>query len=223
MTSDKDVLIQELNYKIQELKEVIIEKECTLQEYKMKLESIPHSSDSANGKTESDLKSSVCNSNNEEQEKQSLVMELEEKNKEVECLKKELRKRTFNLQGLVNTELWDKNREIEKLNKVCERRQLEVLALKKQLRDFQVQDKVTTLVAPMSLQNSGIFLEDKENLQPRSDTKDLLQQLAEENRGKTRKYNKATHQLNGRRDSAITLSTRPLDFDLCLRMERGLR
>ncbi|KAG8308455.1 hypothetical protein J6590_002542 [Homalodisca vitripennis] len=38
--------------------------------------------------------------------------------------------------------------------------------------------------------------------------------------GKTRKYNKATHQLNGRRDSAITLSTRPLDFDLCLRMGR---
>ncbi|KAG8278388.1 Activin receptor type-1 [Homalodisca vitripennis] len=40
--------------------------------------------------------------------------------------------------------------------------------------------------------------------------------------GKTRKYNKATHQLNGRRDSAITLSTRPLDFDLCLRMGRGV-
>ncbi|KAG8277063.1 hypothetical protein J6590_050901 [Homalodisca vitripennis] len=32
-----------------------------------------------------------------------------------------------------------------------------------------------------------------------------------------------THQLNGRRDSAITLSTRPLDFDLCLRMGRGLQ
>ncbi|KAG8313354.1 U3 snoRNP protein [Homalodisca vitripennis] len=29
-----------------------------------------------------------------------------------------------------------------------------------------------------------------------------------------------THQLNGRRDSAITLSTRPLDLDLCLRMGR---
>ncbi|KAG8321417.1 signal recognition particle subunit srp68 [Homalodisca vitripennis] len=42
-------------------------------------------------------------------------------------------------------------------------------------------------------------------------------------RGKTRKYNKATHQLNGRRDSAITLSTRPLDFDLCLRMGRVLK
>ncbi|KAG8281116.1 Golgi membrane exchange factor (Ric1p-Rgp1p) subunit, partial [Homalodisca vitripennis] len=42
-------------------------------------------------------------------------------------------------------------------------------------------------------------------------------------RGKTRKYNKATHQLNRRRDSAITLSTRPLDFDLCLRMGRDIR
>ncbi|KAG8337497.1 hypothetical protein J6590_019898 [Homalodisca vitripennis] len=39
-------------------------------------------------------------------------------------------------------------------------------------------------------------------------------------RGKTQKYNKATHQLNGRRDSAIAISTRPLDFDLCLRMGR---
>ncbi|KAG8250300.1 3-dehydrosphinganine reductase, partial [Homalodisca vitripennis] len=39
-------------------------------------------------------------------------------------------------------------------------------------------------------------------------------------RGKTGKYNKATHQLNGRRPSAITLSTRLLDFDLCLRMGR---
>ncbi|KAG8278455.1 hypothetical protein J6590_019083 [Homalodisca vitripennis] len=42
-------------------------------------------------------------------------------------------------------------------------------------------------------------------------------------RSKTWKYNKATHQLNGRRYSAITLSTSPLDFDLCLRMGRGLR
>ncbi|KAG8244992.1 protein kinase binding [Homalodisca vitripennis] len=30
----------------------------------------------------------------------------------------------------------------------------------------------------------------------------------------------AAYQLNGRRDSAVTLSTRPLDFDLCLRMGR---
>ncbi|KAG8268418.1 hypothetical protein J6590_025730 [Homalodisca vitripennis] len=51
---------------------------------------------------------------------------------------------------------------------------------------------------------------------------------------KTRKYNKATHstdtsarkyknaahQLNGRRESVVTLSTRSLDFDLCLRMGR---
>ncbi|KAG8281578.1 hypothetical protein J6590_056144 [Homalodisca vitripennis] len=54
---------------------------------------------------------------------------------------------------------------------------------------------------------------------------------------KTRKYNKATHstdtsarkyknaahQLNGWRDSVVTLSTSPLDFDLCLRIGRGLR
>ncbi|KAG8285599.1 hypothetical protein J6590_077023 [Homalodisca vitripennis] len=34
---------------------------------------------------------------------------------------------------------------------------------------------------------------------------------------------KRRNQMNGRRDSAITLSTRPFDFDLCLRMGRGLR
>ncbi|KAG8286122.1 hypothetical protein J6590_067188 [Homalodisca vitripennis] len=57
---------------------------------------------------------------------------------------------------------------------------------------------------------------------PRNDESELVQQEQEHQtwkcRGKTRKYNKATHQLNGRRDSAITLSTRPLDFDLCLRL-----
>ncbi|KAG8264950.1 hypothetical protein J6590_106030, partial [Homalodisca vitripennis] len=35
------------------------------------------------------------------------------------------------------------------------------------------------------------------------------------------KYKNAAHQLNGRRESVVTLSTRSLDFDLCLRMGRG--
>ncbi|KAG8266752.1 hypothetical protein J6590_065260 [Homalodisca vitripennis] len=34
------------------------------------------------------------------------------------------------------------------------------------------------------------------------------------------KYKNAAHQLNGRRESVVTLSTRSLDFDLCLRMGR---
>ncbi|KAG8265120.1 hypothetical protein J6590_102195 [Homalodisca vitripennis] len=37
------------------------------------------------------------------------------------------------------------------------------------------------------------------------------------------KYKNAAHKLNGRRESVVTLSTRSLDFDLCLRMGRGLR
>ncbi|KAG8327581.1 hypothetical protein J6590_018020 [Homalodisca vitripennis] len=38
-----------------------------------------------------------------------------------------------------------------------------------------------------------------------------------------RKYNNVTHQLNGWRDSAVTLFTRLFDFDLSLRMGKGLR
>ncbi|KAG8301921.1 hypothetical protein J6590_041356 [Homalodisca vitripennis] len=34
------------------------------------------------------------------------------------------------------------------------------------------------------------------------------------------KYKNAAHKLNGRRESVVTLSTRSLDFDLCLRMGR---
>lgn len=41
-----------------------------------------------------------------------------EKNQEIEKLREELRKRTQNLQGLVNKELWEKNREIEKLSQI---------------------------------------------------------------------------------------------------------
>lgn len=41
-----------------------------------------------------------------------------QKDEEIDKLKEELRKRTQNLQGLVNKELWEKNREIEKLSLV---------------------------------------------------------------------------------------------------------
>lgn len=113
-----------------------------------------------------------------------MTKELEGKIKEVEILKRELKKKTFNLQGLVNTELWDKNREIEKLNKVCERKHLEVLALQKQIRDYQkceVQDKFNSFVSSFSLQ-TGLFTEDKENLQPVPDPVLLVSQLSEEKR-----------------------------------------
>lgn len=66
-------------------------------------------------------------------DKKQLQSEVEAKKKEIDLLNEELRKRTFNLQELVNHELWDKNREIEKLNKTCERKQHEVVSLKERL------------------------------------------------------------------------------------------
>lgn len=83
-----------------------------------------------------------------------LVTQLEDKNREVERLNGELRKRTNNLQELVNKELWDKNREIEKLQdrlkSTCEKKELEIMSLQQQVcaRDFQLkmlQEKVAEL------------------------------------------------------------------------------
>lgn len=131
-----------------------------------------------------DLKTLIDNFSLCENEKEALSKELEEKNKEVECLTLELKKKTYNLQGLVNTELWNKNKEIEKLNKFCERKHLEILALQKQLRDrsLLLPDKVvTSFVSPVNLPG-GIFAEVKENLQPHSDTTTQLQTLTEERR-----------------------------------------
>lgn len=85
---------------------------------------------------------------------EALVLQLEGKNREVERLNGELRKRTNNLQEVVNRELWDKNREIEnlqdRLNSICERKDLEIMSLQQQVssRDFQLkmlQDKVAEL------------------------------------------------------------------------------
>nr|XP_022914365.1 interaptin isoform X2 [Onthophagus taurus] len=56
------------------------------------------------------------------------IKELEEKDREIEKLESELKKRTCDLQGIVNKELWEKNREIEKLTK----RYNEIIATKDQ-------------------------------------------------------------------------------------------
>lgn len=161
----------------QELTQVVSEKECRLKELSAQITEQSLLQDHA------DLKTLVDNYSLCENEKEALAKELEEKNKEVECLTIELKKKTYNLQGLVNTELWNKNKEIEKLNKFCERKHLEILALQKQLRDrsLLLPDKVTSFVSPGNLPG-GIFSEVKENLQPHSDTTTQLQNLTEERR-----------------------------------------
>lgn len=166
-----------MSFFYQELTQAVCEKECRLKELSEQITEQSLLQDHA------DLKTLVDNFNSCENEKEALAKELEEKNKEVESLTLELKKKTYNLQGLVNTELWNKNKEIEKLNKFCERKHLEILALQKQLRDrsLLIPDKVTSFVSPANLPG-GIFAEVKENLQPHSDTTTQLQNLTEERR-----------------------------------------
>lgn len=166
-----------MSFFYQELTQAVCEKECRLKELSEQITEQSLLQDHA------DLKTLVDNFNSCENEKEALAKELEEKNKEVESLTIELKKKTYNLQGLVNTELWNKNKEIEKLNKFCERKHLEILALQKQLRDrsLLIPDKVTSFGSPANLP-SGIFAEVKENLQPLSDTTTQLQNLTEERR-----------------------------------------
>lgn len=166
-----------MSFFYQELTQAVCEKECRLKELSEQV------TEQSLLQEHADLKTLVDNFNSCENEKEALAKELEEKNKEVESLTIELKKKTYNLQGLVNTELWNKNKEIEKLNKFCERKHLEILALQKQLRDrsLLIPDKVTSFVSPTNLPG-GIFAEVKENLQPHSDTTTQLQNLTEERR-----------------------------------------
>lgn len=63
--------------------------------------------------------SGMCEKSDIGNEKPSnfFIREIEDKDREIERLENELRKRTCDLQGIVNKELWEKNREIEKLQK----------------------------------------------------------------------------------------------------------
>lgn len=89
-----------------------------------------------------------------------LSVEIEEKNEEIKRLNSELRKRTTNLQELVNKELWDKNREIEKLqdrlNTICKLKEVEIGSLIQQLTD-----KESKLQELQNVLDSIITKEDK--------------------------------------------------------------
>jgi hypothetical protein len=102
-----------------------------------------------------------------------LVTQLEDKNREVERLSGELRKRTSNLQELVNKELWDKNREIEKLQdrlkSTCEVKELEILSLQQQVcaRDFQLkmlQEKVAELGTHANILPASLMVRELQQL-----------------------------------------------------------
>lgn len=111
--------------------------------------------------------------------KQYLSNELEKKRCEIEKLNGELKKRNYNLQELVNKELWDKNRQIERLEKrlnvITEKNEFQIVALNQQIsaRDQQLkilQDKVgdlgITANMPLSLvQGNGLTVEKMENIE----------------------------------------------------------
>uniref|UniRef100_A0A8D8UEV9 Centrosomin n=1 Tax=Cacopsylla melanoneura TaxID=428564 RepID=A0A8D8UEV9_9HEMI len=71
----------------------------------------------------------------EENEMTFMALQLKSKTEEIERLNTELKKRTFNLQELVNTELWQKNKEIEKLMRKSEKKQTELSHMKQILRE----------------------------------------------------------------------------------------
>lgn len=104
-------------------------------------------------------------------EPSELRKSLREKDKLIRHLRAENKKRTYNLQELVNKELWDKNREIEKLNKQCEKLKYEV--------DFQRKQPTHTNALPMrELQMSYVRYssEGKENILGVSDDVKLLKE-----------------------------------------------
>lgn len=95
----------------------------------------------------SDLSVSLAEKTDVDNEKNSLfwIQQIEEKDKEIERLESELRKRTCDLQGIVNKELWQKNREIEKLQNrygtVIENKDTEITRLEQQLQ--LLKDKIS--------------------------------------------------------------------------------
>lgn len=113
------------------------------------------------------------------------IEEISEKDKEIERLEGELRRRTCDLQGIVNNELWEKNREIEKLQKrygnIIEAKDAEIGGLEKDIcsKDLQLtilKDKISELGVhvnlPANLLNQGLSVnrsrtspEDLETLQ----------------------------------------------------------
>nr|CAD7460515.1 unnamed protein product [Timema tahoe] len=93
-------------------------------------------------------------------EKTEEGQKLQDKDTEIERLSLELRRKTHNLQELVNKELWNKNREIEKLQArlttLGERKELEIFSLQQEVtaRDFQLkmlQSKVSELGQHLNL------------------------------------------------------------------------
>lgn len=220
VTMEKATIQLEFECEIQSLHKSLKEKEQQLLELEHKIASVGDMETKDNRISElesevAELKTKLSElqekqSSEEMQREQNVVEELEAKKKEIEHLEGELRKRTFNLQELVNKELWDKNREIEKLNKQCERRQFEIMSLKQQInsRDFQlsvIQEKVkeidmnplSTSLVMREIQPALIDKEAKENAGPDDGNwlRDQLRQNIEEKRLLTRKVEELKERL----------------------------
>lgn len=83
------------------------------------------------------------------------ALQLKSKTEEIERLNTELKKRTFNLQELVNTELWQKNREIEKLLRKSEKKAADLSVLRASLKEKEshllyLQKEMSEMVAEIN-------------------------------------------------------------------------
>ncbi|GJQ69842.1 putative centrosomin N-terminal motif 1 [Trypoxylus dichotomus] len=102
--------MNELETKYHALQEDLKTKENRIVDLEFELLSLSQGVGSESGMNE---KSDIGN----EKPSNFFIREIEDKDREIERLENELRKRTCDLQGIVNKELWEKNREIEKLQK----------------------------------------------------------------------------------------------------------
>lgn len=107
--SQMETLKQQLSSLLQELKD----KEHRITDLEFELLTINNSDIN---KSHVSLNSEKKDTDNEK-DSTFWLQQIEEKDREIERLEGELRKRTCDLQGIVNNELWQKNREIEKMQK----------------------------------------------------------------------------------------------------------
>lgn len=145
----KDLQIETIQAGYDELLEQLKVKEDRIVDLEFELFSADHMNEAASmEKTDDEKQSSFW------------TQKISEKNTEIERLEGEVRKRTCDLQGIVNKELWEKNREIERIQQkyaaIIENKDLEIESLEKDIggKDLQLnilKDKISELGVHVNL------------------------------------------------------------------------
>ncbi|KAI5705586.1 hypothetical protein M8J75_016648 [Diaphorina citri] len=164
--TEKDIDLLEKQVLIEDYMKQISELSTKLQAY----ESAAHQTSSTNQKTSSAHTNSAHPNTTTNQNASPApqdndptclaALQLKSKTEEIERLNTELKKRTFNLQELVNTELWQKNREIEKLLRKSEKKAADLSVLRASLKEKEshllyLQKEMSEMVAEINATQPG--------------------------------------------------------------------